>query len=78
MSAPALSAESIAISLCADGAVRADAGDMTAAIELYQQAVNAAPALLDLHLILANAQQLCGDVLSARATLRRALKCSPW
>lgn len=76
MSAPAVSAESMAIALCADGAARADAGDMTAAIERYQRAVDTAPTLLDLHLILANAQHLRGDVLTARATLRRALKCA--
>lgn len=74
MSAPALSAEAMAITLCANGSARADAGDAPQAIALYQQAVDAAPMLLELYLILANAQQLSGDVLSARTTLRRALK----
>jgi tetratricopeptide (TPR) repeat protein len=66
--------ETVAVALCAEAAALAERGDATAALARYEQAVNAAPALLPLHLILANAQQLNGDTLGARATLRRALR----
>lgn len=71
---PILSDESAAITLCAEGAVLSDAGDHATAIARYEQAVNVAPAMLELHLILANAQQLAARPLDARATLRRALR----
>lgn len=69
-----ISDESAAIALCAEGAVLSEAGDLAAAIARYEQAVNVAPAVLELHLILANAQQLAGRPLDARATLRHALR----
>lgn len=71
---PVLSDEATAITLCAEGSVLADGGDSAGAIERYQQAVALAPSLLALHIILANAQQLAGDVMAARTTLRRALR----
>ncbi|HYW49265.1 MAG TPA: tetratricopeptide repeat protein [Gemmatimonadaceae bacterium] len=64
--------EATAITLCAEGAVLSDAGDMPAAIARYRDAVAKAPGLLPLHLILGNAQLLAGDVPGARDTLRRA------
>jgi tetratricopeptide (TPR) repeat protein len=69
-----LSDESVAITLCAEGAVLADAGDLTGAVHCYQKAVNMAPSMLELHLILSNAQKLAGNVLAARSTLRRAIR----
>ena len=71
---PMLSAETSAITLCAEGAVLHDAGDTAGAIDRYANAVALAPAVLSLHLILANAQLLDGRTLDARATLRGALK----
>jgi len=71
-----LSDEFAAITLCAEGAVLSDAGDMTGALAHYRAAVLKAPALLSLYLILANAEQLAGDVLAARDTLRRAVRCA--
>ncbi|MCC7052698.1 MAG: hypothetical protein IT355_05485 [Gemmatimonadaceae bacterium] len=69
-----LSAEVTAITLCAEGAVRSDRGDHEGAVARYREAVVLAPAVLSLHLILANAQQLAGQVLDARETLRRAIR----
>jgi Flp pilus assembly protein TadD len=69
-----LSSETAAITLCAEGAMRHDAGDTPGAIACYQRAVALAPAVLSLHLILANAQQLAGQSLEARDTLRRAIR----
>ncbi len=66
--------ETEAITYCAEGALLAEAGDSTGAILRYQRAVERAPSLLALHIILANAQQMHGDVLAARATLRRAVR----
>lgn len=63
-----------AIACCAEGAVLTESGDSSGAIACYQRAVDHAPSLLPLHIMLANAQQLHGDVLDARATLRRALR----
>ncbi|MDZ7630633.1 MAG: hypothetical protein U5K74_04530 [Gemmatimonadaceae bacterium] len=71
---PTLSDETIAITLCAEGSVLADSGDAAGALARYRQAAETAPSLLALHLILANAQQLQGDVLAARATLRHAMR----
>ncbi len=71
---PELSTEAAAIALCAEGAALTDAGDSTNAIARYRDAAARAPELLDLHLVLANARQLAGDVLGARATLRDALR----
>ena len=68
-----LSAGSIAISRCADGAALAEEGDHAAAIACYQEAVALAPSVLSLHQVLANAQLLHGRTLDARATLRNAL-----
>ena len=68
-----LSAGSIAISRCADGAALAEEGDHAAAIARYQEAVSLAPSVLSLHQVLANAQLLHGRTLDARATLRNAL-----
>ena len=69
-----LSAEAAAITRCAEGAVLADSGDHVGAIDKYVEAVAAAPSVLALHLILANAQKIAGRVLDARATLRRAAR----
>ena len=69
-----LTDEAAAIALCAEGSVLNDTGDVPGALTRYRAAVAKAPALLTLHLILANAEQLAGDVLAARATLRRALR----
>jgi tetratricopeptide (TPR) repeat protein len=69
-----LTAESAAIALCAEGAVLSDTGDADGAIDCYRRAVDFAPAMLSLHLILANAQQLSGRTLAARDTLRAALR----
>ncbi len=69
-----LSDEAAAITLCAEGAVLSDAGDMPGALARYRAAVLKAPSLLSLHFILANAEQLAGDVLAARDTLRRAVR----
>ena len=71
---PIASDQSAAITLCADGALLGDAGNVAGAIACYAQAVQMAPSLLELYLILANAQQLAGRPLDARATLRRALR----
>lgn len=62
------------VSLCAAGAARADKGDTAGAVALYRQAVALAPNLLDLHFVLANGEQLMGDEVAARATLRHALR----
>ncbi len=69
-----LSDESRALTACAEGSVLADAGDAAGAVKQYQHAVQLAPTLLPLHLILANAQQLAGDPLAARRTLRHAVR----
>jgi hypothetical protein len=69
-----LSDETAAIALCAEGSVLTDAGDVHGALARYRDAVGKAPTLLTLHLILANAELLAGEVLAARATLRRALR----
>jgi len=66
--------ESAAIAMCAEGAVLTEVGDVGGAIARYRAAAAAAPSLLALHLILANAERLAGDVLAARATLRHALR----
>lgn len=71
---PLLSHEADAITLCAEGSVLCESGDLHGALARYRNAVSRAPTLLSLHLILANAEQLAGDVLAARATLRRALR----
>ena len=71
---PTLSDESAAITLCAEGAVLSDAGDLAGAIARYEEAVTIAPSVLELHLILANAQQLAGRAIEARTTLRRAVR----
>jgi tetratricopeptide (TPR) repeat protein len=63
-----------AITLCAEGALCTDRGDHDAAIARYRDAVAAAPRVLALHMILANAQQLAGRALDARETLRRAAR----
>lgn len=65
--------ETLAISLCAEAAGLAEDGDAEGAIARYRQAVATAPSLLALHIMLANALLLHGDVLAARATLRSAL-----
>lgn len=69
-----LSDDTTAITLCAEGALLAEAGDAVGAIACYQRAVERAPSRLPLHIILSNAQQLHGEVLEARATLRRAIR----
>jgi Tfp pilus assembly protein PilF len=69
-----LSDEAAAITLCAEGSVLSDTGDLPGALARYREAVTKAPSLLTLHLILANAEMLAGDVLAARTTLRRALR----
>ena len=69
-----VSVESRAATLCAEGAAMAEIGDSAGSIRCYQQAVAQAPALLDLHLILANAQVLIGRTLDARETLRHAAR----
>jgi len=69
-----LSDEAAAITLCAEGAVLSDAGDMPGALAHYRAAVLKAPALLSLYLILANAEQLAGEVLAVRDTLRRGVR----
>jgi Tfp pilus assembly protein PilF len=58
---------------CADAAAFTERGEMSDAIACYTRAVAAQPALLELHLLLANAHLLIGDELAARATLRAAL-----
>ncbi len=68
------SGETAAITLCAEGAVLADAGDSAGAIEYYRRAVELAPSLLALHVILSNALHLSGDIIGARAALRRAVR----
>lgn len=70
----ALPADAIAISRCAEGAALADAGDHDGALSCYAEAVALAPAMLELHLILANAQLLLGRILDTRSTLRTALR----
>ena len=72
--AVAISVELKAAALCAEGATLAETGDHASAIRCYQEAVAQAPALLDLHLILANAQVLVGRTLDARETLRHAVR----
>ncbi len=67
------SAEFAAVTLCTEGATFTERGDSRNAIACYKRAVMSAPHWLDVHLILANAQQLDGDELAARATLRHAL-----
>ncbi len=69
-----LSDETSAIAICAEGAVLSDVGDTKGAIARFRAAVAKAPSLLALHLILANAERISGDVLGARATLRHALR----
>ncbi len=71
-----LSDEAAAITLCAEGSVLSDAGDQAGALSKYREAVAKAPTVLSLHLVLANAEQLAGDVLGARATLRHALRAA--
>lgn len=71
-----LSAEATAITRCAEGAMLSDKGDHAGAIARYREAVALAPAVLAIHLILANAQQLAGQVLEARETLRRAVRAA--
>ena len=66
--------ETAALMLCVEGAAAAESGDTTAALECYEAAVAKAPALLELYLILSNAQLLAGHELEARSTLRRALR----
>lgn len=66
--------QATALTRCAEGAALSEAGDTAAAIARYREAVTLAPAMLDLHLVLANALQLSGDALGARTTLRRALR----
>lgn len=66
--------ETTAITMCAEGAVLSDAGDTAGALARYRAAVSMAPSILSLHLILSNAELLAGDVLAARATLRRATR----
>ncbi len=68
------SGNAAAMAFCAEGAQRTEAGDPIGAIACYQRAVDHEPSLLPLHIILANAQQLHGDVRDARATLRRAIR----
>ena len=68
------SAETSAITLCAEGAMLADAGDTAGSIACYTRAVELAPSVLALHLILANALLLDGRTLDARAALRHALR----
>ena len=62
-----LSDDTTAITLCAEGALLAEAGDPAGAISCYQRAIERAPSLLPLHIILSNAQQLHGDVLELAA-----------
>jgi len=70
----AISDETAALMLCAEGAAATESGNTIAALECYRAAVAKAPALLELHLILSNAQRLAGDELGARSTLRHALR----
>lgn len=70
----AVSDEAAALMLCAEGAAATESGDTTAALVCYESAVARAPALLELYLILSNAQLLAGDELGARRTLRGALR----
>jgi tetratricopeptide (TPR) repeat protein len=58
---------------CAEGAAHTDRGDNAAAALCFAAAVALDPTSLDLHLLLANAQRLIGDELSARDTLRAAV-----
>lgn len=74
MTTSSLPSDTTAITLCAEGSLLTDAGDHVGALAKYTEAVDTAPALLSLHLILANAQQLAGDALGARSTLRRAIR----
>ncbi|MDQ8160037.1 MAG: tetratricopeptide repeat protein [Gemmatimonadota bacterium] len=55
---------------CLAGFAAAEAGDHTAAMALYTEAVAHDPERVDLRLVLANAQRLAGEVLAARRTLR--------
>ena len=66
--------EATAMTLCAEGAALSDTGDVAASLARFREAVEKAPSLLALHLILANAEQLAGNVLAARDTLRRAVR----
>ena len=70
----AISDETAALMLCAEGAALSEAGNTTGAIECYTAAIAKAPAVLELYLVLANAQLLAGDELGARGTLQRALR----
>jgi Flp pilus assembly protein TadD len=63
-----------AVTRCAEGALLAEAGDYFGAISCYRDAIALAPAVLELHLVLANALTLHGDVLGARTALRYALR----
>ena len=69
-----ISDEAAALMLCAEGAAATESGDTTAALGCYRAAVAKAPALLELYLVLSNAQLLAGDELGARSTLRHALR----
>ena len=62
------------VQLCTDGAALTERGDHAGAVAMYEQALSAAPQMLDLSLLLANAQQLAGDELAARTTLRQAVR----
>ena len=68
------SAETSAITLCAEGAMLADAGDTAGSIACYARAIELAPSVLALHLILANSLLLDGRTVDARAALRHALR----
>jgi Flp pilus assembly protein TadD len=68
----ALTDDTRALTLCAEGAALFDAGDVRGAVARYRQATELMPANLALHLILANAQRLTGDTLGARMSLRTA------
>jgi hypothetical protein len=57
---------------CADAAALTESGDHVAAAATNTRAVDAAPTLLDLHLLRANAQRLAGGELAARDSLQHA------
>ena len=63
-----------AFAMAAEGAMLSESGDTAGALTRFRAAVEMSPSTLSLHLILANAETLAGDVLGARATLRRALR----
>jgi len=71
-----LAGEALGVALCMEGTALSDKGDMPGALAHYQAAVEAAPGVLSLYLILSNAQALSGDTLGARATLRTAARVS--